>query len=93
MLGRLSILITNKSLLGIASKRDGLIHPSVTSHPPRLTAPTGGMRLPESEFPLEKETRQKHAMEKISINLIAADLKLIHTTLHLTSVSTGYMFI
>lgn len=63
-----------KSLLGMASKRDGLIHSSVTSQPPRLTARTGGMRLRESEFPLEKESRQNHAMDKMS-SLIAAEFK------------------
>lgn len=41
---------TRKSLLGMPSKREGLIQPSVTSQPPRLTAftRTGGFRvLPE----------------------------------------------
>lgn len=30
--------ITKKSLLGMPSNREGLIQPSVTSQPPRLTA-------------------------------------------------------
>lgn len=32
---------TRRSLLGMASKREGRIHPSVTSQPPRHTARTG----------------------------------------------------
>ena len=34
----LVVVVTKKSLLGMPSKREGWIQPSVTSHPPRLTA-------------------------------------------------------
>ena len=35
---RMVVVVTKKSLLGMPSKREGWIQPSVTSHPPRLTA-------------------------------------------------------
>lgn len=63
-------LITNKSLLGMPSKRDGLIHPSVTSQPPRLTARTGSP-LPEIDLPVEGKgmhDKKKEAMKKKMAN-------------------------
>lgn len=61
----------------MASKREGFIHPSVTSQPPRLTARTGGM-LASSEIsnilPLEKEesTEKQVTTEKMNILIIAS---------------------
>lgn len=55
------------------SKREGLIQPSVTSQPPRLTARTG-RPLSGTVLPFEEESMQKQAMEKMMTNLfIAAD--------------------
>jgi len=49
-------LQTKKSLFGMPSKREGFIQPSVTSHPPRLTAFTGNSAF---DLPMEKEKTEK----------------------------------
>lgn len=74
MISKIEKLITKKSLLGMPSKRDGLIQPSVTSQPPRLTAFTGpelGGTLPQERDMIEKRTTElsSHVLELKAIGL------------------------
>lgn len=57
-------LLTNKSLFGMSLNRDGLVHPSTTSQPPRLT-PRTRKPSPESAVPPQaRSIKQEQKMQK-----------------------------
>lgn len=69
LLKKIIIIITKKSLFGMASKREGLIHPSVTSQPPRLTARTRKFSSSFLHLPLEIDGKLNDSINKKSINI------------------------